>query len=100
MDELVLENHALKAVFNGKTGALETLAGKKSGWVINRRPELGLSFRMLLPLEGRRNNPVLGEKQAPPEIKKNADGSLAFTWRKVTSQHGGEHDITFTGTVG
>ncbi len=100
MNEFVLENEVLKAVFNGRTGALATLTSKKTDWVITRRPELGLSFRMLVPLEGKRNNPVLGEKQPSPEVKKTGDGGLAFTWRKVRSERGGEHDITFTGTVG
>jgi hypothetical protein len=99
MQELVLENEVLRAVFSGMTGALETLTSKKSDWLVTRRPELGLSLRMLVPLEGRRNNQVLGEKQAAPDATRNADGSLAFTWRKVRSEHGGAHDITFTGTV-
>ena len=99
MDERVLENDLLKAVFDGQTGTLIALVSKKTGWPVMRRAELGLSFRMLLPLEGRRNNPILGEKQAAPAVEQGADGSLSFTWSKLRSTHGGEHDITFTGTV-
>jgi hypothetical protein len=107
-NELVLENETLIAKFDRSTGALSSFESKKTNWQVTRRPELGLSFRMLVPLEGRRNNPVLGEKQSPPVVEVGADGSLAFTWNKVRSEFGGstsgsppsgEHEITFTGTV-
>jgi len=35
--EIVLENHAIKAVFNDKNGALEQMVSKESGWQIQQR---------------------------------------------------------------
>ena len=51
-----------------------------------------------MPLsEERRNNPVYGEKQAPPAIEVAADGQRAtFTWDRVRSELGGEHEIRVT----
>ena len=38
---IVLENEHLYAEFDCRTGAMTRLAGKDTGWDIQRRPELG-----------------------------------------------------------
>ena len=97
---LVLENDELRVEFNRDTGALVRLLSKPASWEIQRRRELGRSFEMLVPVPGRRNNRILGERQRPPEIiyeeKKN---QIRFTWANLTTEHAGELHIHFEGTV-
>ena len=61
--ELVLEDDQLLVRFDAKSGALTGLENKSSHWVLERRAELGASFRLLAPLPGRRDNFVLGQRQ-------------------------------------
>ncbi|NOY58190.1 MAG: hypothetical protein GXO75_04530 [Calditrichaeota bacterium] len=98
--EIILENGALKAVFNEKTGALEHLISKSTGWPIQRRAGLAQSFHMSVPLPGQRFNPVAGEKQATPEVHfDKANQQIDFIWSTLRSKNGGELPIRFTGTV-
>ena len=100
MPAIALENSLLKATFDKNTGALQTLLHKPTKWRIQRRAKLGLLFRMLAPIPNRRNNPILGEKQAPPRIEHDAaNNRLTLHWDKLISQHGGELDIAFTATI-
>ena len=61
--EVILEDTELLVAFDARSGALTRLQRKSTGWMIQRRPELGVSFRLLAPLPHRRDNFVLGEKQ-------------------------------------
>lgn len=97
---ITLENAALKAEFSPETGALLSLQSKLTGWMIQRRAELGVSFRMLVPLPNMRNNPVQGEKQLVSRYEVAAQGdAVTFHWDTVNSEHGGELPIAFTGMV-
>ena len=98
MSTLAFENGNLRLEFDRATGALVGLTAVRSGWKILDRPELGLSFRLLLPLsEERRNNPVYGEKQTLTRLEVSPDGrSALFLWDGVTSESGGKHDIRLT----
>jgi len=95
MKTFSLNNQNLSLEFDRETGALVKLACVGSGWKILDRPELGLSFRLLLPLsEERRNNPVLGEKQRLSRLVVGEDGRSAdLYWSDVISEYGGKHDI-------
>jgi len=95
---IVLENEALWVEFCLETGALIGLRSKLTGWVIQRRPELGVSFRMLVPLPEMRNNPVRGEKQRVGHYEVD-ENTVTFYWHKLESEHGGELPISFAGTV-
>lgn len=100
MAPIILENDLLKATFAEDNGALLELVGKTTGWRIQNRPELALSFRLLAPLPGRRNNPVRGEKQKLSAYELSADGrELTLTWSGLESEHGGRLEIVFRGTV-
>jgi hypothetical protein len=100
MDDVVLENEALRLRFARQTGSLIEVVARQTGWRVLDRPELGLSFRLLVPLPGRRNNPVYGERQAPPTLTVGADGqSLTLVWQGVESLYGGHHDVTVTEEV-
>ncbi|NQU76901.1 MAG: hypothetical protein HQ546_11370, partial [Planctomycetes bacterium] len=99
-DTIVLENATLRAEFSRRNGALLLLEHKATGWRVQRRPECALSFRLLVPLPSRRNNPILGMSQAPPELRPSQDGKgLTFVWKRCLSEHGGHLDITFTSQV-
>jgi hypothetical protein len=95
MDPIILQNNTLRLEFSPQTGALTGLTATQTGWNILDRPQLGLSFRLLVPLaEDLRNNPVYGEKQALTAHEVSADGRLAsFIWEGVTSERGGKLDI-------
>jgi hypothetical protein len=99
-DLLVLENEGTRAEFDPRNGALISLLGKKTGWQLERNSEWAKSFSLLVPLPDRRNNQVAGLEQAAPLVEKSTDGKkITFHWDRVTSQHGGPHEIGFTGTV-
>ena len=86
---------SLTKTVSGETGAVIGLESALSGWKILDRPELGLSFRLLVPLsEELRNNQVLGEKQRPSSIAAGADGSsVRIEWDSLVSERGGRQDI-------
>jgi len=95
MNPLILQNENLRLVFNPQNGTLCGLESRLTGWKILERPELGLSFRLLVPLsEEKRNNPVYGEKQAPSQMELGPDGkSLRIAWDRLISEAGGVLDI-------
>jgi hypothetical protein len=95
MQTITLENEALRLAFNSENGALIGLLALESGWPIIKRANLGLSFRLLLPLPDRRNNPVFGEKQKVSRVER-ASNSVTFTWDQVSSEYGGTHDLKIT----
>ena len=97
--ELVLEDDILLIAFDQRSGALTRLRRKSSGWTIQRRPELGLSFRMLAPMPHRKDNFVFGARQAAASAEKLSDRQARFTWRNLQSEHGGVLPIEFTSVV-
>ncbi len=115
MSTLILENETLRLEFDRAKGALVGLTAVGTGWRILDRPELGLSFRLLVPQrrdkagpfsdagfvpDGRRNNPVYGEKQKLTSLDVAADGRAAtFVWDGVMSELGERLDIKLTLTV-
>ena len=101
--QVVLENENLQATFSEETGSLLSLVSKKTGWPVHRRAELGRNFQMLVPVPGRRNNRVLGEKQNSPGLRLEGEDSSApsvlFTWNGLESEYAGQLDIRFVGKV-
>ena len=97
MSTISLKNEALELEFERQHGALIGLR-TASGWAVFDRPHLGLSFRLLVPLPQRRNNPVHGEKQVLSSVAVDDDGRHAvFVWDGVTSEYGAEpHAIKLT----
>jgi hypothetical protein len=98
MNLIKLQNDRLILEFRSDTGAWVGLTASQTGWKVLERAELGLSFRLLLPLsEEKRNNPVLGEKQLLTRLDVEPGGRAAtFEWNGVTSEFGGRHDIHLT----
>ena len=97
--DIVLEDEYLRCEFSRETGALVRLLAKKTGWLLQRRPELGLSFRLHAPLPDRRDNFVLGHRQRLVSVEQASNTHVELTWKNLLSEHGGRLPVTFTSTV-
>lgn len=97
--EIALEDDALFVAFDKSSGALTRLLRKSTNWVIQRRAELGMSFRLLVPLPHQRANFVLGQKQTVSRIEKSSDNTIEIEWKNPLSEHGGTIPLTFSATV-
>ena len=94
-----LQDDQMLVMFDDKSGALTRLEDKTTHWIVERRPELGVSFRLFAPLPERRWNPVLGQKQRVMEIKKISDREVRLQWNNLTSENGGVLPMTLTADV-
>jgi hypothetical protein len=97
--EVILENDSLRVSFDSDSGAITRLNDKVSGWTIERRPELGVSFRLYAPLPHRRYNPVLGEKQHAASVEKISDSEVRLEWKDLVSENGGVLPMILTADV-
>ena len=97
--EVVLEDDAVLAAFDVGSGALTRLLRKSTGWAIERRPELGMSFRILAPLPGRRSNFVFGEQQRAAHVEKLTDKKVHIEWDGLASEHVGSLPMSFSATI-
>ena len=104
--EVVLQDNKLFVAFDSNTGALVKMQNKttglpagQAGWLIERRPELGMSFRLFVPLPDRRYNFVLGQKQKAIKVEKISEHEIQIEWKNLKSEHGGVLPITLTATV-
>ncbi|HXS11307.1 MAG TPA: DUF6259 domain-containing protein [Acidobacteriaceae bacterium] len=96
---ILLEDKTLRCEFSQKTGALIGLQLKNTGWQIQRRPELGVSFRLHAPLPERRDNFILGHRQELSSLEQTSETQVRLTWKNLLSEHGGTLPITFDATV-
>lgn len=107
MDTIFLENDNLRLQFDRRNGALTGMTALPSGWKILDRPELGLSFRLLVPLRDQkdwhtpsdrpRNNYVEGEKQTLSSFTITSNGQqIEFGWENVVSEKAGQLPIKVT----
>jgi len=97
--EIVLQDSELMVAFDPVSGALTRMQRKSSQWTIERRPALGVSFRLHAPLPQRRTNFVLGHKQRAASVEKISENQVRLQWKDMLSEHGGVLPITFTATV-
>ncbi|MGH9447700.1 MAG: hypothetical protein ACRD3O_18530, partial [Terriglobia bacterium] len=95
---VILEDSELRVTFDQASGALTGLEYKPSMWRIQRRPELGVSFRMQAPLPARHDNFILGQKQRAASVEK-AGNQVHLEWKELVSDHAGVLPITFAATV-
>ncbi|MHB1766309.1 MAG: hypothetical protein ACYCUV_00490, partial [Phycisphaerae bacterium] len=97
--QVVLQDRRMLVCFNSRTGALTRLEYKTTRWHIERQPKLAGTFRMLVPIKGRRDNYVLGSMQHGATVRKTAPDAVQIQWKNLISQHAGTLPITFTATV-
>lgn len=97
--EVVLQDQELLVAFDVGSGALIRLERKSTHWMIERRPELGVSFRLHAPLPDRRDNFVLGQKQRAVKVEKISEQQVQLEWANLVSEHGGVLPMTFTATA-
>jgi hypothetical protein len=97
--EIVLEDKVLLVAFDKASGALTRMVRKSTQWVIERRPELGASFRLLVPLPRQRANFVLGQKQHAASVDKVAGNRVEIVWKDLVSEHGGRLLLTLRAGV-
>ncbi len=96
---VVLEDAHWHVTIDGATGALTSVGCKDTHWVIQRRPELGVSFRMLAPLPQRHDNFILGQQQRVAQIDKISAHQVRVHWNGLASEHAGILPIKFTATI-
>ena len=97
--EVVLQDEEFLVAFDPVSGALTRMEHKPNRWTVQRRPALGASFRMLVPIPNRRANFVLGPKQKASSVEKISANQVRLQWKDLVSEHGGVLPITFTATV-
>ncbi len=97
--EVVLQDSKLLVVFDSNTGALTKMENKTTGWIIERRPELGMSFRIFAPMPNRRYNFILGQKQKALKVEKVSDHEVQIVWKNLLSEHDGVLPMTLIATV-
>ncbi|HEX4231347.1 MAG TPA: DUF6259 domain-containing protein [Bryobacteraceae bacterium] len=98
-EEVVLQDNELLVAFDAKSGALIRMERLSTHWPIQRRPELGVSFRLHAPLPHRRDNFVLGSKQRAVKVEKLSENRVGLQWGQLISEHGGTLPITVKATV-
>lgn len=97
--EVILQDDEFLVAFDPSSGALTRVEHKPTHWIVQRRPALGASFRMLVPLPGRRANFVLGQKQRAASVKRISDDQVRIVWNSLISEHGGVLPIDFVATI-
>ena len=97
--EVVLENQSFLVAFDRNSGALTRLENKPLHWTIERRPTLGISFRLHTPVPGRRDNFVLGSNQHLNKLETLSSNQVRLEWKDLSSEHGGVLPITLSATV-
>lgn len=98
-EQVVLEDDHLLVAFDSRSGALTKLLRKQTNWQLQDRADLGLSFRLLVPIPGRRENYVLGPKQKASRVEKISSDKVQLEWTNLESEHGGVMPITLAATV-
>jgi hypothetical protein len=96
---IVLQDNKLLVEFNSSTGALIKMEYKSSNWIIERRAELGVSFRLFVPLSDRRYNYILGQKQKLVKIEKISEHEIKLEWNNLISENGSILPIELTANV-
>jgi len=91
-----LETKTLTLSFDETTGSLISVYAKPSAWFVLKRAHLGLSWRFMLPLDGKRNNNAWGHLQKTEPICTCTDTSVKFHWPQIDSEFGGTHNIAVT----
>jgi Domain of unknown function (DUF6259) len=97
--EVTLKNDSWTATFDTTSGALTRLENQDTHWLIESRPELGVSFRLNVPT-GRQNNFIYGRDQKAVEVKKLLlSNRVELKWKNLVAEDGKVLPITLTAIV-
>ncbi|HEV2320456.1 MAG TPA: hypothetical protein VGV18_11940, partial [Verrucomicrobiae bacterium] len=96
---ITLQDNFLLVSFDSSSGALIRFENKNPHWVIGRRPELGVSFRLFAPLPNRRYNPVFGQKQRVTAIQRISNDEIRMRWENLASENGGVLPMFFSADI-
>lgn len=98
MNFVTLQDGDLTLKFNPENGSL---VGVQAGeWTLLDQPELGLSFRLMLPFHERRNNQIYGNTQTLTSYKLDEEAKrIEFVWDTLTSPISGTQPVKITATV-
>lgn len=97
--DITLEDKWILVSFDSDSGALTRFEDKAAQWLIERRPEFGVSFRLFAPLPNRRYNPVFGQKQHAAEVTKISDNEIRIRWENLVSENGGVLPMSFASDI-
>jgi hypothetical protein len=97
--DVILEDDQLLVGFDANSGVLTRFERKSTNWILERRPELGVSFRLHAPMPDRRDNFVLGKMQRAAKVEKLSERELLLEWKDLLSEHGGILPITLTAKI-
>lgn len=98
MHNYILKNQTMLLSISEKSGAITRLASRATGWELIQNPELGLSFRMLVPTPSRRDTQVLGEHQNAPKITEGEKG-LTLYWESLISEDAEKLPVEVTANI-
>jgi hypothetical protein len=97
--EVTLKDKSVLVSFDSQSGALTRLENLSTQWVIEQRPDLGISFRLNVPLENQRDNFIFGRNQKAAEVKKISSHQIQLKWENLVSEPGGVLPITLSALV-
>lgn len=91
-----LETSNLRLEFSKENGSLTGIFSKVSNWNVIKRPHLALSWRMMVPMEDKRNNEAWGHLQKNAPECEYDENHVKFVWKEIETQFGGVHKIAVT----
>ena len=95
---VILQDDNLLAAFDSDTGALTRLENKSTHWIIERRPEMGVSFQLNIQQPDHTNGLVHGQKQRA-KVTKISDSEIDFQWKNMVDKHGNILPVTLVAKV-
>src|SRR5215469_15899208 len=94
-NEVTLKDKFWTVTFDKNSGALLRLESHSTGWNMESRPKLGVSFRLNVP-QDHHDNFIYGRNQKAVEVKKLSDHQVRLQWKDLVSQDAGTLPITLT----
>ncbi len=88
-----LENEYVRIEFDEATGAITGLLNKKTGWQAVAQPKLSSIIKLVVPVEGHRNNRVLTETQKLSSFEKEGEYRASLGWKGIWGDKSGTMDI-------
>ncbi len=97
--EVVLQDKFLTVAFDSNSGALTRLESKSPSWIIQKRQDQGISFRLTTETSDHQDTVVLGQKQRAVHVKKLSRHQVQLQWQNLVTEGGDTLPITLTAIV-